>query len=212
MKYILVLNQKGGVGKTTVCEEIAASLQRTNTPFSFYNLDPQGGCCIEPREDDNAEVAVIDTPGFLSDKTADWVKAADIILIPVKASGKDIPAFNRTLDAAMTNKKKDAKVIVVVNQWTRHTASRDFYDWLIGSGFDITVSRMPQSELFLKAAAAGKALTDYAPKSVPAVGTMTMVNMVRRIAGLSEEAIVVEEHRVTRKPADGLVHEYTMYD
>lgn len=189
MKNVIVLNQKGGVGKTTICEEIAASLQRTKTPFSFYNLDPQGGCCIEPREDKDAEVAVIDTPGTFQEQTAGWIQNSDVIIIPVRASGKDIPAFNRMLDVVSVNKKPDAKVVVVINQWTRHTASRDFYDWLIGLGMDVIVTRMPQSELFQKASAAGKALTDYAPKSAPAAGAMVVVNMVRRIAGLPEETL-----------------------
>lgn len=187
MKYVLVLNQKGGVGKTTICEEVAASLQRTNTPFCFYNLDPQGGCCIEPREDDGAEVAVIDTPGSLSDQTAGWVQNADVLIVPVRASGKDIPAFERMLDIIQANKKKDVKLIIVVNQWTRYTASRDFYEWLIGLGMDFVVTRLPQSELFQKASAAGKPLTDYAPKSVPADGAMLVVNMVRRAVDLEEE-------------------------
>ena len=187
MKTVLVLNQKGGVGKTTICEEIAASLQRTNTPFCFYNLDPQGGCCIEQREDEDAVVAVVDTPGALSDQTAQWVQNADVLVVPVRASGKDIPAFNRMLDVIDANKKKDAKVIVVVNQWTRYTASRDFYEYLIGQGKDFVVTRLPQSELFQKASAAGKPLTDFAPKSVPAEGALLVVNMVRRAADLDEE-------------------------
>ncbi len=187
MKTVLVLNQKGGVGKTTICEEVAASLQRTGTPFCFYNLDPQGGCCIEQREDEDAVVAVVDTPGALSDQTAQWIQNADVIVVPVRASGKDIPAFNRMLDVIDANKKKDAKVIVVVNQWTRHTASRDFYEYLIGQGKDFVVTRLPQSELFQKASAAGKPLTDFAPKSVPAEGALLVVNMVRRAADLDEE-------------------------
>lgn len=189
MKYVLVLNQKGGVGKTTICEEVAASLQRTGTPFCFYNLDPQGGCCIEPREDEDAVVAVIDTPGALSDKTAEWVQSADVIVVPARASGKDIPALKRMLEVVEANKRTDAKVIIVVNQWTRYTASRDFYEWLIGLGKDFVVTRLPQSELFQKASAAGVPLTDYAPKSVPAEGAMLVVNMVRRAADLDEEMI-----------------------
>jgi cellulose biosynthesis protein BcsQ len=52
---------------------------------------------------------------------------------------------------------------------------------------DFVVTRLPQSELFQKASAAGKPLTDYAPKSVPADGAMLVVNMVRRAVDLEEE-------------------------
>jgi cellulose biosynthesis protein BcsQ len=91
------------------------------------------------------------------------------------------------LDIIQANKKKDAKLIIVVNQWTRYTASRDFYEWLIGFGMDFVVTGLPQSALFQKASAAGKPLTDYAPKSVPADGAMLGVNMVRRAVDLEEE-------------------------
>ncbi len=187
MKNVLVLNQKGGVGKTTVCEEMVASLMRTETPFCFYNLDPQGGCCYEQHEDDNAEVVVVDTPGVFSDQTVEWVRNADVLVVPVKASGKDLPVFRRMIDLIFANKKKDAKVIVVINQWTRYRASRDFYEWLLDYGKDFIVTKLPQSELFQQASSCGVALTEYAPKSNVAKGVMIAVNLIRQVADLDEE-------------------------
>lgn len=43
MKTILVCNQKGGVGKSLVADEIAFSFERSGIPVSFYDLDAQGG-------------------------------------------------------------------------------------------------------------------------------------------------------------------------
>ena len=43
MKTILVCNQKGGVGKSLVADEIAFSFERSGIPVSFYDLDTQGG-------------------------------------------------------------------------------------------------------------------------------------------------------------------------
>ena len=42
MKTIRVCNQKGGVGKSLVANEIAFSFERSGIPVSFYDLDTQG--------------------------------------------------------------------------------------------------------------------------------------------------------------------------
>ncbi len=47
MKTILVCNQKGGVGKSLVADEIAFSFERSGIPVSFYDLDTQGGTVRE---------------------------------------------------------------------------------------------------------------------------------------------------------------------
>lgn len=36
MATVLVISQKGGVGKSTLANEIAFSLDRTQTPYSFF--------------------------------------------------------------------------------------------------------------------------------------------------------------------------------
>ena len=58
MKTILVCNQKGGVGKSLVADEIAFSFERSGIPVSFYDLDAQGGTLHRTREADGAQVAL----------------------------------------------------------------------------------------------------------------------------------------------------------
>ena len=60
MKTILVCNQKGGVGKSLVADEIAFSFERSGIPVSFYDLDTQGGTLHETHEADAAGKSVVE--------------------------------------------------------------------------------------------------------------------------------------------------------
>lgn len=44
MYTILMLNQKGGVGKTTIADELSFALERRGKTVAFVTTDPQGGC------------------------------------------------------------------------------------------------------------------------------------------------------------------------
>ena len=57
MYTVLFLNQKGGVGKTTLADELAFALERRGMSVAFVSTDPQGGSVHEVCEDpDFAEV------------------------------------------------------------------------------------------------------------------------------------------------------------
>ena len=39
MKTVLVCNQKGGVGKTLIADELAFALERDGIPYNFIDLE-----------------------------------------------------------------------------------------------------------------------------------------------------------------------------
>lgn len=188
MKTIVLLSQKGGCGKTTLADEITCSLWRTGIKAECIDLDRQGGSMCAGIEDDNADVQVVDTAGALSKNTPAIINGADVLVIPVLPSTKDIPAFQRTLMIIQKNKQKGAKVIIVLNRATHWTNTRDFMEWLESEDLEAELVTVAQSELFMQASGANKSVVEFSPRSTAAASVKNFVNTVRRAAELPEEA------------------------
>lgn len=65
MKNIVICNQKGGVGKTLISDELAFLFEKDEIKINFYDLDQQGGTLHKTQESEDAAVSIIDTPGAL---------------------------------------------------------------------------------------------------------------------------------------------------
>lgn len=187
MKKVLVTAQKGGVFKTGLSDQLAFSLDATKTPYSFYDLDAQGGALHQTTESEDAVLGIIDTPGYLSDDHPSMIADADVIVLPTRASVTDMPGFSRIREMVKTYAPQ-TPVVIVLTAWNRYTNCKSFSDWLVQSKREQeTLICLPQSEMVPRSAAAGVSITDYAPRSLVAKKTREFTNAVRRLAGLPEE-------------------------
>ena len=185
MKNILVVNQKGGVGKSLIADEIAWSFERSKIPISFADLDSQGGVCHASVQRPDARAMIVDTPGALQASLRDWLEAADVVVIPTRPTSRDIEPLQRMIDAVQAAGCR--RVVYVINGYNRFRASGDFLDWLKGNLKGEKIMKLPQSEMFVQASAAGMSVAAYARHTPAARATLELVNVIRKAAGFPAE-------------------------
>ena len=121
MRTVAVLSEKGGAGKTTLAIHLATAAHLAGRGVAILDLDPQGSAYAwaerrgDPPEaeaitpialpgwlaklrESGAELVVLDTGRDTNNAGYSAAKAADLILIPLRASGFDFLALSRTLD------------------------------------------------------------------------------------------------------------------
>ncbi len=186
MKNILVVSQKGGVGKSTVSDEIAFSFDRTGIPYNFFDLDSQGGTIHPTSKNDKAVVSVVDTPPGLNDDIPNWVKEADVIVIPTGTTYRDFEPLQR-MKKIIDEHAPKAKILYVLNRWTRFTSSVMFESWFKSFIEPNNVCIIPFSEQFPQCGAYSESILSRRRNTKAATCTLEMVNKVRALVGLNPE-------------------------
>lgn len=133
MAVIVVAQQKGGAGKTTLVIQLATALRAAGRTVTIVDTDPQGslGTWARLREHrsqpapelgfsmvggwrlgveldrltPHAEIVLVDTPPHAETEARQAVRAADLVLLPVQPSPLDVWASAATLDLARKEKR-----------------------------------------------------------------------------------------------------------
>lgn len=177
MPNILLCSQKGGVGKSLIADEICFFFERLNIPFSFFDLDKQGGTIHQDINNPKSIISIIDTPGFIENDLAAYLAESDLIICPTCMTSRDIPPLLTIDDILDTYPNK--KALFILNRWNRYNACRDFLDWFT-KNINKPYFLIPQSELFVKAAALKKSVVDIAPNSKAAIAVNLLLKSITK--------------------------------
>ena len=191
MITIAVVCEKGGTGKSVIAAELYESYVRQGLRTSLYSLDGQYADTSRSKKVDDAEVAVVDTPGVLTDNLTDIVKGADVVVVPVRPTPNDIEPFTRTVSIVAKNTK--APIVIVVNGTNRFRMCASFMEWLGKKPWAKHVVTVPQSEAIVQAQGLQKSVMLVDRHGIAAEAVRGMCQMVSTLAGLPFE------HKVLKK-------------
>ena len=166
IKSVLIVNQKGGVGKTLIADELCFSLERDKIPYNFYDLDNQGSAIHETKEDPEAIVQIIDTAGELHKDLASWIEESDFIIVPTMMSSRDLAPLERMIGILQPWIDKGKPVLFVFNRWDRFNITKDFINYFNQCYPDLKTAILSSTTAFNQAGAAGISIQEFQPSNI----------------------------------------------
>ena len=136
MKVIGILNQKGGVGKTTLATCLAVAFEQDKKKVVIIDLDPQATACfwydtrkkdfptvisvqpvrldaiISGAHEQGVDIVIIDGAAIQREISSDVARVSNFILIPTKPAVFDVTSMQDTIN---TLKRYDTKFSVMLN-------------------------------------------------------------------------------------------------
>ena len=207
---IALLNLKGGCGKSTIAINLACELAESGESVLLLDNDSQGTASqwlshgrlpvqgkFMPLENDEdgerlvREVAsrkeryvVLDAPAHVGAAAQAAGKIADLVLVPVTASGVDLAATRTVVDLirrARVLRRTDApKCLIVPSKIDRRTDAGRRIDEHVRTFGENVGPAVHQRTAFIESFGAGQWIGDYAPRSAAHYDIASLAIAVKR--------------------------------
>lgn len=192
---ISMLNQKGGVGKTTLCINLAGALAKSGYKVLVVDADPQGSSLAwsAVRQDDplfpvigmakatlhkdlpdvaaGYDMVLIDGAPRVNELARSAIIASDLILIPVQPSPLDVWASDEIvslIDEARIY-QQNLKAAFVINRKIANTAiGRDVHEAFAGQAYPVLAETICQRVIFAESFATGQTVIETEPNGLAA--------------------------------------------
>lgn len=193
MRSILVMNPKGGCGKSTIATNIAGYYATQGKRVALADCDTQRSSAdwleVRPETADKissasikagkidvprrTEILVIDTPAALhGQKLANYAKVSQTIIMPMLPSPLDIRAAEHFIDELFSLRKlinRKIKVATVANRVREDTIAaaklENYLDRIkLPSGHKLPfITMLRQTQNYIRAAERGLSIFEFAP-------------------------------------------------
>ena len=187
MRHIMVLNAKGGSGKTTLATNLASYYASKGKQVMLADYDPQGSSLDwlkarskgrphiqgvaawkgTPRPTRDTEIVIMDPPAAVHGRDlANLLRKAETILIPVLPSPIDMraaAAFVETVKGSARVTKKQAKIALVANRVREYTNVYHELEAFLGKLKVPVVGHLRDSMNYLRAAERGLGIFELGP-------------------------------------------------
>lgn len=187
MRTLVILNQKGGSGKTTLATNLAAAAIHNGKQAVIADTDPQQSIYkwfkdrgdvaklpyvissypenlrsyIDTAEAEGADYFIIDTPANASEPALHAARMADLILVPCRPTYYDLTSLERTIAILDLARKPAASVINGANSFGSDSDSAEEALALLGlTDLGIRIGRRVAIE---RAPLAAQTIFEYEP-------------------------------------------------
>lgn len=193
MRTVLVINTKGGCGKSTIATHLAAAFARSQAATTLADLDRQGSALkwLKLRPKDAAEISgvdwsktfgkppkramrlVMDAPaGLRGARLDEAIAMADAIVVPVLPSIFDelsTTRFLKRIDRIKAIRKGRTPTLLVANRYRRNgKAAKRLEDFIQRTERPLT-ARLTERAIYADLAVRGLTLFDLNTKAAMAV-------------------------------------------